>query len=82
MTSESFVLDSNALITPYRSFYPFDLMSFFWDFISKNISSNKIVILDMVYDEIIREDDLLEKWLSSIDNSKIITHKNEQIICF
>jgi hypothetical protein len=49
---EVFIIDSNALITPYKFYYSFEIAPQFWDTIAKHITLKNIVILDKVFYEI------------------------------
>jgi hypothetical protein len=77
---EVFIIDSNALITPYKFYYSFEIAPQFWDAIAKHITLKSIVILDKVFDEISSKDDLLGQWIKSIDNLEQINFKDSQII--
>ena len=80
MLNEEFIVDSDAFITPYRTFYPLDLFPDFWSFIRREILSDNIKILDLVYVEIAPETDPLSDWLSAIKNLKKIDHRDSTII--
>ncbi len=69
-----FLLDANAFITPYRRYYAFDLVPSFWDKIAPYLSSGTIVVLDLVRDELKRNDDALTKWMFSDRKIQIINH--------
>ena len=57
-----FLLDSNVFMTPSRSYYPFDFAQGFWRQMKTAISSDNVVILDVVYNEIMKGKDDLAEW--------------------
>jgi len=75
-----FLIDANSLITPYNLYYPFDLVSKFWDDIERKIVDGSIIIMDKVYDELIAGDDELSTWLLNITNLNKISHKDPGIV--
>ena len=72
---EIFLLDANSFITPYKQYYAFDLIVPYWDEIIKYINNGRIVVLDMVKNEIMSGKDELSKWLKNIDSLNTIPHK-------
>jgi len=80
MSNEIFIIDSDALIRPYRFFYPFDMFPDFWNFIEREISVKNIKILDMVYDEIATGGDALSNWFSGIKDIEKIERREISII--
>jgi hypothetical protein len=77
---EIFIIDSDSLIRPYRSFYTFSFAPNFWLFIENELLSNRIILLDMVYDEINVGNDELSNWLRNIPALEPIDHKDSDII--
>jgi hypothetical protein len=77
---EVFIIDSNAFITPYNTFYSFEIAPSFWTNIEDRIISKNIVILDKVFDEIVAKEDKLNNWLQGIQGLEPIDHKNYGII--
>ena len=67
-----YLIDANAIIAPYRVYYAFDLVPRFWDFLSEQIISGNILLIDKVYDEIAvnkdktKPSDDLQKWIESL----------------
>ena len=80
MPGEKFIIDSDALITPYRSFYSFDFLPKFWSFAEQNIVAKNIMILDKVYDEIVDEGDALSNWLVNVINIEMVSSKDSTLI--
>jgi hypothetical protein len=78
--SEVFIIDSNALITPYKFYYSFEIAPQFWNVVAKHIILKNVIILDKVFDEISSKDDLLGRWIKSIDNLEQISFKDSEII--
>jgi hypothetical protein len=77
---EVFIIDSNALITPYNAYYSFEIAPSFWTNVEKRIISKSIVVLDKVFDEIVAKKDKLNDWLRDIQGLEQIDHKNAGII--
>lgn len=80
---EIFIVDTNTFITPYKSYYPFDIAPSFWEFFKNNIENGNIIIIDKVFNEIIKgkNDDELSKWIKGI-SSKQINKPTKEIIDF
>ena len=57
-----FALDSNILIYCHRQIYPFEMAPAFWRQLIEN-GGQKIIFLDLVKDEIYRNEDQLSIWL-------------------
>lgn len=81
MSQEIFLIDSNALITPYLQFYPFDLAPGFWSQIEGHIKDGSIRILDVVRAEILqgKETDDLKLWMDGI-SVDIIDRREQEIL--
>ena len=69
--SNKFLIDSNCLITPKNQYYAFDLTQTFWDELGENIKAGNILILDKVFNEIIKGGDELSNWLKEYVGYKI-----------
>jgi hypothetical protein len=81
MNEKSFILDTNTFITPYRSFYGLDFCPGFWDFLDNEFVTGRVVSIEKVWDEIVRNDDPLSEWLRArIDKTKFIDTSNEATI--
>lgn len=77
---ETFLIDSNILITPYEQYYPFDLVSSFWDQTSQHINDGSIVILDVVKREVERGGDDLSEWINKTQIKNFIDHREDLVI--
>lgn len=77
MVIERFLIDSNSFITPYRQYYAFDLVPTFWDKLSKHY--DRIILLDLVKNEIDRGDDGLTDWVNN-NSFKVCNHKTPEIV--
>jgi len=80
---KTFLIDTSALITPYRQYYAFDLVPSFWEKLKDCFESGKIVILDKVWKELKKggSGDDLSGWLNNNRSSvSICTYKTEAII--
>ena len=60
----TYLIDSNILITPHRSYYPFDFAPSFWDFLIRKVQKGSLISIDKVNDEILRGADQLADWFS------------------
>jgi predicted nucleic acid-binding protein len=77
MTDKKYCLDSNVLIQAWQKYYSPKICPSYWDLLNSLGSEKIIFIPEMVYDEIIRTDDDLSKWLKT---SKIPIKKiDEQV---
>lgn len=66
MSEPMFFLDSCSMMEPFNTFYAFDICTHFWDSLGKYIESGEIAIIDKVYNEVIKREDALGKWLSEL----------------
>ena len=82
MKETVFLIDTNALITPYQQYYPFDFAKTFWDQLQKHIENGNIAILDMVRDELLKgkEEDKLRKWIEETKIKCFIDHRENDIL--
>ena len=79
-SGEVFIIDSNILIEPHKTYYSFDFVPEFWVFIEHNITAKKIIMLDMVYDEVAVGTDALSLWIKNIPSLAPLNHKNQEFI--
>lgn len=77
-----YLIDTNSLITPHRSYYAFDFAENFWNQLKQSIIDKKIFIIRSVYDELTKNsDDILAEWIKGIEGLEIIEEmKNPEII--
>ena len=80
MSREKFLIDSNSLITPYRTFYSFDFSPKFWQQIGHHFEHGSIMLLDMVQDELLKGDDDLTDWLKSLNIQRVVSHRDSSVI--
>jgi hypothetical protein len=76
----NFLIDSCALITPYRGYYSFDFAKGFWNQMETCIKSGTILILSKVREEVISCEDPLSDWMKEFDKGLFISHKTPEII--
>lgn len=77
MIDKRFCLDANVLIQAWQKYYSPKICPDYWDVLNELGAKRIIFIPEMVYDEIVRTDDDLSKWLKS---SKILISKiDEQV---
>ena len=79
-TAEVFLIDSSALVTPYKSYYPFDIAPCFWDQIKENIEIGRIAVLDVVKDEVEKGGDTLSEWINELSIARFIDHREAPIL--
>ena len=64
--TEPFLLDSNFFIEAHRTSYPFDVVPSFWIKVKELVADGKIISIDKVQKELLKNDDELSQWC--IDN--------------
>lgn len=79
-SNEVFLIDSNALITPYKLYYPFDFAERFWDQVLDRIIQQDIILLDLVRDELLKGGDELSEWVAKIENALILDRRKSTIL--
>ena len=72
MENELFLIDANSLITPYLTFYSFDLAKTFWNQMEWHIQNGNIAILDLVKLEVLKGKDSLKEWMENIEVGQLI----------
>lgn len=78
--NKRFLIDSNSLLTPFKTYYPFDLAERFWSNVSDKIKSGNIVILDLVREELRKGEDELTDWINSFNDEIILSRVNTEIL--
>lgn len=78
--SNIFLIDSSALITPFKSYYPFDIAPSFWAQIEDKIESGDIALLDIVKEEIEKGCDDLSIWCKGLSVARFIDRRQPNII--
>ncbi|HZJ84279.1 MAG TPA: DUF4411 family protein [Syntrophomonadaceae bacterium] len=63
-----FVLDTNILVYCHRIIYPFDMAPAFWRQLVEK-GGQKIILIDKVKEEILRNEDQLSDWLKENENN-------------
>ena len=72
-----YFLDSDSLITSYRSYYSFDFGGNFWNKLATILRQGEAVILANVRSEITKNSkDGLAEWLKNLKGCKILTVRN------
>ena len=77
---DKYIVDSSALITPFRQYYPFDLAGSFWKQMEEALKCEEVILLDVVVSELTRLEDELSDWLKSIHDLRVTTVKTPEII--
>lgn len=80
MIEEKFLIDSNSFMTPYRQYYAFDLVPTYWDELSKKTDTGRLILLDMVKDEINKGQDDLATWITKKNGFVICNHVTPEVI--
>lgn len=77
MSNKKYCLDANVLIQAWQKYYSPKICPNYWDLLDYLGNQNLVFMPEMVYDEIVRTDDDLSKWLKT---SKIPIKKiDEQV---
>lgn len=77
-----YLIDTNSLITPKNSYYPFDIAPRFWESMAEKIQEGSLAILDLVKQEILKptEKDDLALWMKDLDIGRYVNHKQQEIV--
>jgi len=81
IANEKYLLDTNSFIAPYRQYYSFEIAPPFWVFLEENIASEKVWVLDLVFEELSKGEtkDPLKDWINSIAVN-FLSRKNPDIV--
>ena len=82
MSQEIFLIDSNSIIAPFHSYYPFDFAHGFWTQLGQYIENGRIIILDMVLEEIMKGNDRLTEWIHESSSREPLDHREESTIIY
>jgi len=63
--AKKYCLDANVLIQAWQKYYNPKFCSQYWDILNQLGKEERIFIPQMVYDEIMKTDDDLSRWLKS-----------------
>lgn len=75
MTTVNYCLDANVLIQAWQKYYSPKFCPDFWDILNELGNKGRIFIPQMVYEEVIRSEDDLSKW---IKNGKLPVRKIDE----
>lgn len=75
-----FIVDSSIFITAKNLYYPFDIAPSFWEQMKTIIVQEDIILLDVVRDEIYRQEDSIKDWMKSISDLKFHSIKDEKML--
>lgn len=80
--AQTYLIDSNILITPFLNYYPMDLVPTFWTSLAERIQEGSVAILDCVRDEILvsKNQDELSAWFKKLDIRLLINHREPDIV--
>lgn len=78
--SELFLLDANDFITPYRTYFPLERDSNFWNQMEEAIQAENVLLLDVVLKELKTHEDELSDWISSVEGANEISIKDQRYI--
>lgn len=80
MKPSKFILDANTLITPYKTYYNFDIAKGFWLNLKNYLEDGTIAMMDVVKEEVTRGQDELSSWVFDCNFGNEITRKDKEII--
>lgn len=81
MVKEKFIIDANVLIAASRLYYASDIVPSFWENLTRKAEEKKIILLDLVKEEIDRGGDGLRDWLNErIFDFEVCSHVEGEII--
>ncbi len=63
MIEKKFCIDANVLIQAWQKYYSPNICPRYWDMLNDLVTNNIIFMPEVVYDEIVRTDDGLSRWL-------------------
>jgi predicted nucleic acid-binding protein len=67
ITDKKYCLDANVLIQAWQKYYSPKVCTAYWDVLNSFGTQNKIFMPEIVYEEIVRTEDDLSKWLKESD---------------
>lgn len=74
-----YIIDSNALIDSFNTYYKGNVFPTVWNFIENCIKSDDLIIIDKIFNELQKQDDGLKKWINSnINKSKILNVEEDK----
>ncbi|AQQ71167.1 hypothetical protein SMSP2_01533 [Limihaloglobus sulfuriphilus] len=73
-----YLLDANIFIQAHRVYYPFDVFPVFWDWLKGEFQKGSIKSIDLVYKEIMRQEDKLSVWCRDLDGESWLSVQDEQ----
>jgi hypothetical protein len=79
---ESYLIDTNSLITPKATYYPMDLVPRFWQSMAEKIEDGSVAILDIVKQEILKRKDKddLALWMHNLVIGCLVNHRQQNIV--
>lgn len=80
MSETIFLIDSNSLITPHLTYYPFDFAPGFWSQMEQAVNAGKIAILDVVKNEILQGNDSLKDWMDVLEIGLYVDRRQPAIL--
>ncbi|MDO4452689.1 MAG: DUF4411 family protein [Lachnospiraceae bacterium] len=80
MVDEKYLLDANTFMTPYESFYSFDLAPGFWTQLKPTLLKENVAIMDVVKNEVDKGRDSLTEWMDSVDGLVVLDRREPEII--
>lgn len=72
LEGNKYILDSNVFIEAFQRYYSFDIAPSFWDFLRDNCAKQSFIVIDKVYDELIKRNDMLSEWVQKELTNKIV----------
>ena len=69
-SSEAFLLDTNVFIEPKNTWYPFDVVPGYWDFLRMELGSKRVRSIVPVYEELQGHKDELSEWAKELGRNR------------
>lgn len=76
--SEKVLFDANSFIDPYKRYYGLDIVPSYWKYLLT--IAPQVVLLDKVYEEILKGEDLLADWLGQHESDFCILSTAEETV--
>ena len=80
MSKCKFILDTNIILTAYQRYYAFDIAPTFWLRLNERAETGEWAIIDMVKDELSRQQDSISEWIKEQYRGEILPSNQINVI--